>query len=101
ACAWLVSALVREPLVDAHIPDDESLGVAAGDEQQQIREGEIVGEAGGQRMRLEVIDRDERQTSPERDCLSGNHADDESADLSRARGGRDSVERIEIELSFR
>src|SRR6188768_1484800 len=48
-------------------------------------------------MRLEMIDRDEGQPAAKRDCFACYHADDESADQPRARGGRDSVKRIEIE----
>ena len=48
-----------EPLVGSNVLDDERLGMSARDEQQEIGEAEAVGETGGQRMRLQMIDRDE------------------------------------------
>src|SRR5262245_10862478 len=69
-----------EPLILAHISYDESLGVAAGNEQQQIGKGKIVGEACSQGMRLEVIDRYEGQSLAKRDRFAGNDANDEPAD---------------------
>ena len=51
--------------------------MAARDEQQEIGEGEPIGEAGGQRMRLEMIDRDEGNAAPERDGLAHGDADDQ------------------------
>ena len=48
-----------EPLIAADILDDEELGVPARDEQQQIGKAEPIGQAGGQRMRLQMIDGDE------------------------------------------
>jgi hypothetical protein len=54
-------------------------------EQQQIRWRDAFGEAHRERMRLEVVHGDERQPARQRNRLSGDGADDQSADQSRPR----------------
>ena len=45
--------------IGADILDDEKLRVTAGDEQQQIGKAEAMGEASGERVRLEMVHGDE------------------------------------------
>src|ERR1043166_2987906 len=49
-----------QPFVLADAAHRDDLGVAAGREKQAVREGHAVREAGGERMCLEMIDRDQR-----------------------------------------
>ncbi len=46
-------------------------------------------------MRLQVIDRDERDVPRRGDCLGGHDADDDAADQAGAAGHRDPVEILE------
>ena len=48
-----------EPLVLADALDDEKLRMSTRDEQEQIGKVEPIGEPGRERVRLEMIDRDE------------------------------------------
>ena len=66
-------------------------------EQQQIRKAEPIGQAGGERMRFEMIDGDERAAEAERDRLAGGDADDQSADQAGAGGRGHRVDRLEAE----
>ena len=69
----------------------------AGHQQQQIGEGDIVGEPHRQRMTGEMIDGDERQAAGERDRLRLRHPDDDAADEARPAGRRDRVEGLEAD----
>ena len=66
--------------------------MAARDQQQQIGEVELGHEAGGQRVRLEVVHRHQRQVVDERQRLAGEQAHHEPADQARTGGGRDAGE---------
>ena len=74
--------------------------MSAGDEQQEIGEAEAVGETGGKRMRLQMIDGDEGEPEPERDGLARDHADDQPADQARACRRGDAVDSLEAEPRF-
>ncbi len=78
-----------EPAIIADAFDGDELGMAAGDEQQQIGKGKIVGEPRRQRMAFEMIDGDEGFAGSERQRLRHGEADDDAADKARARGARD------------
>ncbi len=75
--------------------------MAAGDQQQQVREGHIIGKARGERVALQVIDREEGQVAGERDGLGGHHADDHAADRGPAARGGDAVEIGEAQPGLR
>ena len=64
----------------------------AGGEEQAIRKGRGVGEAGGERVRFEMIDREQRLAVHECDRLRGGEADDHAADEAGTGGGGDPVE---------
>ena len=81
-----------EPNVFADAEHRDDLGVAAGSEEQAIRERRRVGEPHRERMRLQVIDRDQRLLGYERDRLGGGEPDDHAADQPGPGGGRDPVE---------
>ena len=86
-----------EALVVADALDDEKLGVSARNEQEQIGKVEPIGEPGGERVRLEMIDGDEGAPKAERDRLPGCHPDDETADEAGAGRSRHRVDRAEVE----
>ena len=62
-----------EPPVAADALDRDALAMPAGDQQQQVGKRRAVrdqaGQARGQRVRLQVVDRDERQRDAQRDAL--------------------------------
>ena len=74
--------------------------MAAGDEQQEIRKAEPVGEAWRERVGLEMIDRDERHAARERDGLPRGDPDDEPADQPGPRRGGDGIDRVPIEAGI-
>ena len=74
--------------------------MAARDQQQHIRKIETVGQAGGERMRLEMIDGDERAPQPKRDGLAHGDADDQPADQAGTGGRGYPVDRLEAEPGF-
>ena len=57
-----------EPLIAADVVHDQQLGVPARDQQQQIGRPQALGEADGERVRLQMIDRDQRQAVHQRRC---------------------------------
>ena len=73
----------------------------ARDEQQEIRKRKPMRQPGGERMRFQMIDRDEGHAEPERDGLAHGDADDQAADQPRARRRGHRVDRIETELGLR
>src|SRR5207244_1496237 len=70
--------------VFAHPADGDDLSVASGGKKQTIGKRRIVGQSGGQRMRLEMINRNQRRLGYERDRLCGREPDDDSADETRS-----------------
>ena len=84
---------------DAHVIADaahgDDLGVAAGGEEQAIGKRRRVGQPRGERMRFQMIDRDQRLLADQRDRLGGGQADDDAADQSRPGGRGDAVDRVE------
>ncbi|MFM2444222.1 MAG: hypothetical protein RJB09_1408, partial [Pseudomonadota bacterium] len=68
------------------------LRMAARDQQQQIGKFDGVGQARGERMRLEMINRDERFLRRQGQCLAEGEANDHAADQSRSRRRRHAVE---------
>ena len=67
---------------------------------RQYGNGVVVGEPRGQRMRLEVIDRDQRLLRHQRDRLGGGEPDDHAADQAGPGGGRDAVELAKVHAGF-
>ena len=59
-----------EPHVLADVEHRDDLRVPAGGEEQAVGKLGVVGEARGQRMRLEMIDRDQRLLGDQRDAPS-------------------------------
>ena len=76
-----------EPHIIADALDGDELGVAAGHEQEEIREGKVVGEARGEGVGFEMIDGDERLAAGESQRLGHGQPDDDAADEARS-GGR-------------
>ena len=60
-----------------------------------------VGEPRGQRVRLEMIDRDQRLLADQRDGLGGGEPDDDAADQAGSGGGGDAVEAGEAHAGIR
>ena len=75
--------------------------MAAGREEQAIGKLRLVGEARGQRMRLEVIDGDERLLVHHGDGLRRSEADDDAADQAGSGRRRDAVEGLEARARLR
>ncbi len=81
-----------EAAVAADVFYREELAVAAGDQQQQIGEGDAVGEAGGERMAFEVVDGDERLSGGKGDCFCRGETDQHAADETGAGGSGNRVD---------
>ncbi len=64
---------------------------ARGDEHEK-GEGDAFQKPRGQRVRLEMVDRDERLAARQRHALARHQADEHAADEARTRRGRDAVE---------
>jgi hypothetical protein len=58
----------------------DELRVPAGDEQQEIRRRDAIGQTDRQRVRLEMVDRDERLALHERKRLRGHDTDEQATD---------------------
>ncbi len=96
----VVHRVAKQDIVaDATHGDD--LGMAAGGEKQAIGKIDAVGQPRGERMRLQMIDRDQRCAVDQSDRLGGGQAHDDAADQARSGGRGDAVERGEIALRFR
>ncbi len=76
----------------------EDLRVAAGREEQAIGKGGRVGEPRGERVRLQVVDRDQRLVVHEGDRLGHGQPNDHATDQPRPGGGGNAVERGERKL---
>ena len=81
-----------KPQVIADPANTENLGVAARGQKQAIRKGGAICQARGQRMRFEVVDREQRLVMRERNSLRGGQPDDDAADQAGAGGGGNAVE---------
>ncbi len=81
---------------DAHVIADpahrDELGMPARGQQQQIGKADAVGQARGERMGLEMVDRHQRLAGDERDRLGGGEPDQHAADQAGAGRDRDAVE---------
>ena len=77
-----------EPQIIADAAHAENLGMAAGGEKQAIGKRRRIGEPRGQRMRFQMIDRDQRLVVRKRDRLGRGQPDDDAADQARARPPR-------------
>ena len=66
--------------------------MAAGDEEKEIGERQVVGEPRREGMALEVVHGDELDAGGERDRLGRRQPDDDAADQARSGGCRDAVE---------
>ena len=95
-----------EAAVAAHAQDHQQLAMAARDQEQQVGKLEPVlgsgseDEARGQRMRLEMVDREERQAMHRRDRLGGDQPDQQAADQTRSGGRGDARELGESQAGF-
>ena len=69
----------------------------ARDQQQQIGRLQAFREADGERMRLQMIDRDQRQLVHERQSLGGRDADQQAADQPRPGRHRHSVKLVQAD----
>ena len=65
--------------------------MAARRQQDEIGKDDIGGEPRGQRVRLQVVDRDEWLSGREGDAFSGHQSDQDPADQTRPRGCGDAV----------
>ncbi len=90
-----------EAQIIADATHGEDLGVAAGREKQAIGKRRGVGEPRRERVRLQVIHRDQRLVVGERDGLGRGQADNDAADQARPGRGGDAVERRERHLRLR
>ena len=85
-----------EALVGADAFDDQELGVAAGDQQQQVRRGEVLRQTDGQGMGFEVVDGNEVEVVRKRDGLGRHHADQQAADQPGPAGRGHGIKRGEL-----
>ncbi len=67
----------------------------AGDQQQQIGKVDPVGQAHGQRMALQMVDREKGLAAGRRHGLGGHHADEDPADQAGSRRRRDAVDPVQ------
>ena len=85
-----------QALVAPDAPHGDALAMPARHQEQQVRERRAAvhqaGQPGGERVRFQVVDRDERQAGRERDTLGDAGADDQPADQPGAAGRGDAAE---------
>ena len=86
-----------EPHVIADAAHGDDLGMAAGGEEQAIGKRRRVGQPRGERMRFQMIDRDQRLLLDQRDRLGRGQPDDDAADQPGAGGGGDAVDGVEVD----
>ncbi len=84
-------------LVIAHPAHEDELAVPARNQQHEIGKGDAVGQPGGQRMRLEVVDRDERLAEPCRKGLGGGEPHEHAPDQPGAGRRGNGVDLVEPE----
>ena len=66
----------------------------AGGEEQAVGKRRGVGQARGERVRFQMIDRDQRLAADQSDRLGRGQSDDHAADQSGSGGRRDPVDRV-------
>src|SRR3546814_5324764 len=66
--------------------------MTARDQQQQIGKRHLVAGPRGERVDLEMVNREERPVPGERDGLDGHHADEDAADEAGPGGGGDPIQ---------
>ena len=71
--------------------------MAAGDEQHEVGEGDVLDQPRGQRVAGEVVDAPERQAAAGGEALGEHHPGEDAADQARAGGDGDGVEVGEAE----
>jgi hypothetical protein len=81
-----------EANVVAHPAHRHELGMPAGGEQQQVGEIEPVGQPGGERVRLQMVDREQGLVGHQRQGLGGDEPHQQPADQPRPRRHGDAVE---------
>ena len=82
-----------QPAIPAHALDQQQLAVPARGEQQQIGEFERgIGQAGGQCVAFEMIDRQQRLVPGHGQGLGGDQPDQHPAEQSRSGGSRAGVD---------
>ena len=81
-----------KPIVIADALDREDLRVPARGDEHEIGESDVGGQARSQRVRLQVVDRDERLAARQRHALARHQPDQNAADQARPRRGRHAVE---------
>ncbi len=74
--------------------------MASGHEQQEIGEGNAIGQAGGERVAFEMVDGQKRLVGCCGQRLGGHQADDEAAHEAGAGGGGDGVDVCERQAGF-
>ena len=74
--------------------------MAAGNEQQQVWKGDVVGQPGRQRVALEMVDGGKGQGVCRRDRLGRHDANDDAADQAGAAGCGDAVKFAEAEAGI-
>jgi hydroxymethylbilane synthase len=79
-------------LVSADIFGNQNLRMPAGDQQQQIREFDLVGQARSEGVAFEVIDGEKGNVLRSSNRLAHHHADHHPTDQAGAGGGGDAVE---------
>ena len=88
-------------LVVADAAHQHELAVPARDQQHQVGEGDAVGQPRGQRMRLEVVDRDQRLAERRGQRLGRGQPDQHAADQPRPGGRGDGVDIAERQPGLR
>jgi hypothetical protein len=78
----------------------QKLGVAAGDEEQQVGRPQALGQARREGVGFQMVDRHQRQVVGERDRLGRHQPDDQPADEAGTGGGRDAIEIGEAEIGL-
>src|SRR6202040_1506275 len=91
-----VVARTADAAILADLFHRHELRMAAGYEEEQKRKVELVREPGGQRMRFEMVDGNQRLADDEGDRLRGGEPDDHAADQARSGRSGDAVEPREI-----
>src|SRR6185437_3479411 len=83
-----------EPHIIADAAHGDDLRVAAGSKKQAIRKLGGVGEPRGERMRFQMIDRNQRLALYQRNRFRGGQPDDHAADQPGAGSGGDAIDHV-------
>ena len=86
-----------EAFVVSDAMDGDKLGVSAGNQQQQVRESELIGQSRGEGMAFEVVDGEQRFARSPGERFCAGQPDDQAPDQARPGGGGDGINLCQLQ----